>query len=45
MTPKPLTAEQLIKVGKCCGCGCTNCPYDPKHTKGTTKLNRNYIYK
>ena len=38
MTPKPLTKEQLIKVGKCCGNGCLNCPYEPKHTKGTVKI-------
>jgi hypothetical protein len=37
---KPLPAEVLIKNGKCCGNGCKNCPYDPKHTKGNTKLKK-----
>jgi hypothetical protein len=27
-----------IKRGSCCGSGCRNCPYEPKHTKGTKKL-------
>lgn len=24
---KPLTREQLLERGKCCKCGCLNCPY------------------
>ncbi len=34
----PLTREFLIRQGVCCGSGCTNCPYTPKHTKGNTNL-------
>ena len=32
------TALYLIQQGKCCGNGCKNCPYDPKHTKGNLVL-------
>ena len=32
------TALYLIQQGKCCGNGCRNCPYDPKHTKGNLVL-------
>jgi len=35
---EPLSAEFLLKRGYCCGNGCKNCPYSPKHTKGTTKV-------
>jgi adenosylhomocysteine nucleosidase len=28
----------LIERGYCCGNGCLMCPYEPKHTKGVTKL-------
>lgn len=34
---KPLTKEFLIERGYCCGHKCMNCPYVPKHTKGSTK--------
>lgn len=34
-----LTSEYLKKRGSCCGNGCTNCPYTPKHTKGTNLIN------
>ncbi|MCO6500265.1 MAG: hypothetical protein J5I47_07805 [Vicingus serpentipes] len=33
-----MTREQLIKQGSCCGLKCKNCPYKPKHTKGSTQL-------
>lgn len=33
-----LSEEDLIKEGECCGLRCRLCPYDPKYTKGTTKL-------
>ena len=35
-----LTEEYLTKRGRCCGSGngCRHCPFDPFHTKGTTKL-------
>lgn len=35
---EPLSAEFLLKRGYCCGNGCKNCPYVPRHTKGTTKV-------
>lgn len=28
------TSYYLRKQGKCCGNGCKNCPYEPKHIKG-----------
>lgn len=31
------TAEDLMQR-PCCGSGCTNCPYSPKHKKGNTKV-------
>jgi hypothetical protein len=31
------TAEDLMKR-PCCGSGCTNCPYSPKHKKGNTTV-------
>jgi hypothetical protein len=34
------TALYLIQQEKCCGNGCTNCPYDPKHTKGNIDLKK-----
>lgn len=34
---KPLTKEFLIQRGYCCGHKCINCPYVPKHTKGSIK--------
>lgn len=32
------TAYYLRKRGTCCGSGCRNCPYTPKHIKGNTNL-------
>jgi len=40
MPPKPIPREQLIKIGTCCGNGCLNCPYEPKHTKGSKKISK-----
>jgi hypothetical protein len=34
------TALYLIQQQKCCGNGCTNCPYSPKHTKGNLVLSK-----
>ena len=33
-----LSREFLVQRGYCCGHGCLMCPYEPKHTKGNTKL-------
>lgn len=33
-----LSSETLIKLGKCCGSKCINCPYEPKHTPNNTKI-------
>ena len=35
-----LSREFLIKQKKCCGNTCFMCPYEPKHKKGSTKVNR-----
>jgi hypothetical protein len=35
---EPLTREQLIKNGTCCGLKCMNCPYIPKAIKGNKNL-------
>lgn len=32
------TSYYLRKRGKCCGSGCRNCPYTPKHVRGNTDL-------
>jgi len=32
------TSYYLRKRGKCCGNGCRNCPYNPKHVRGNTDL-------
>jgi hypothetical protein len=37
---KPLTKEQLIKRGSCCGLKCTNCPYTIPPTKGNKNLKK-----
>lgn len=39
MDPEPLSREFLLSQGSCCGSGCQNCPYSPKHMKGTTKVD------
>ncbi|MBI4158653.1 hypothetical protein HY500_00140 [Candidatus Woesearchaeota archaeon] len=38
MEPIPMTHEQLLAQGQCCGNCCLNCPYFPKHIKGSTEL-------
>ncbi|MBS3157624.1 hypothetical protein J4442_05665 [Candidatus Woesearchaeota archaeon] len=35
MELKPLTKEELLAQKECCGNRCLNCPYIPKHTKGS----------
>ena len=34
----PISAEELKQRGYCCGQGCTNCPYWPKHQYNNTVL-------
>lgn len=33
-----MTESYHKRRGSCCGSGCLNCPYEPRHKKGTTKL-------
>ena len=40
--PFPLSSETLLKLGKCCGNKCMNCPYEPKHTTGNENIHNNY---
>ena len=35
---KPMTREELLANGACCGCGCLNCPYTPRGIKGSNKV-------
>ena len=35
---KPLSREVLLQHGKCCGNGCRNCPYLPRHIRGSTEF-------
>jgi hypothetical protein len=37
--PLPLSAETLLKLGRCCGNKCLNCPYKPKHTIGNENIH------
>jgi hypothetical protein len=30
----------LVSAGSCCGSGCEECPYLPKHQEGATKLDK-----
>lgn len=34
-----MTAEELKQRGYCCGMGCKECPYFPKHQYGNTILS------
>ena len=38
----PLSAETLLKLGRCCGNRCINCPYEPKHTTGIENIQDNH---
>ena len=40
--PLPLLAETLLKLGRCCGNKCLNCPYEPKHTIGNENIHSNH---
>ena len=35
---EPISRQILIQQGVCCGNGCSNCPYNPKHIEGSVKL-------
>jgi hypothetical protein len=35
-----MTESYHIRRGKCCGSGCLNCPYEPRHQRGTTNLQK-----
>lgn len=35
--------DDLIAQGCCCGSGCANCPYVPRHTAGGIQLNQQWI--
>jgi hypothetical protein len=35
----PLSSEFLSSRGTCCGNGCKECPYYPRHTAGTRTKN------
>ena len=52
--PQPLSREYLLKRGKCCNSGCTNCPYKTKNNKMSEeikvseeniKIITEYVYK
>jgi len=36
-----LSAETLLKLGKCGGSKCMYCPYEPKHTQGNENIHNN----
>ena len=37
-----LTSQFLINEKVCCGRGCRMCPYEPKHVKGNTELQKRW---
>jgi len=39
---KPMTKEFLVSRGECCGNKCTNCPYYPRHKKGSKKIGQEF---
>ena len=39
-----MTREALLEIGECCGLGCIECPYKPKHIKGNTSLKLSIFY-
>jgi 2,5-diketo-D-gluconate reductase A len=38
-----LSANFLMSQGECCGNGCVNCPYIPRHKKGNKNINNSKI--
>ena len=39
----PLSKEFLLSRGSCCGNGCYNCPYIPRATRSSTKIDPKII--
>ena len=39
-----MTREALLEIGVCCGLGCKECPYKPKHIKGNTSTKLSIFY-
>lgn len=33
-----LSREKLLSIGMCCGNGCQNCPYVPRHVGGSKQV-------
>lgn len=40
---EPLSVAELLNQKQCCGNGCANCPYQPRHTVGTTETQQAWI--
>jgi len=38
------TSLFLFERGQCCGNYCRHCPHDPKHTKGTKIIRKEFEY-
>ena len=37
-----LSSQFLISQKECCGNGCRMCPYEPRHIKGNTSLQKRW---
>jgi len=37
-----MTESYHKRRGRCCGNGCLNCPYDPRHERGNINLEKNH---
>lgn len=35
-----MTEEYHINRGYCCGSGCKNCPYEPRHQRGNQQVRK-----
>ena len=42
---KPLSREYLLKQGRCCNNGCTNCPYKENNMKFRSIISKKYKVK
>ncbi len=40
---KPLPAEFLTELGRCCGGGCSNCPFVPRHELFGTEVDLSWV--